>query len=82
MESGEKMRVLEVNVAHPINAIGGLYVEVEGSREEIYGGEANKLAMQTAYDKGWNGNGKASMGIPVKQGILLYTRSYWFHEKR
>lgn len=76
------MRVLEAGVCYPINAQGGLYVEIEGTQEEIYRGAADQLAIKTANEKGWNGNGKATVGMPVRKGVALYTRAYWFHEKR
>jgi hypothetical protein len=79
---GGQMRIVEANICYPINSMGGLYVEIEGTREEIYDGESDRLAVQTANEKGWNGGGQAQIGIPVRQGVFLYTRSYWFHEKR
>ncbi|WP_080837587.1 hypothetical protein [Cohnella massiliensis] len=76
------MKVLEAKEACPINARGGLYVLIEGTQAEIYKGEADRLAVATANRLGWNGNGKASVGIPSREGIDLYTRTYWFYEKQ
>ncbi|MFC0213867.1 hypothetical protein ACFFK0_15660 [Paenibacillus chartarius] len=76
------MKVLEAKVAHPINAAGGLYVFIEGTQEEIYKGDADRLAVRTANEQGWNGDGQATIGMPARKGVNLYTRAYWFHEKR
>lgn len=46
------MRVVEARECHPINAMGGLYVLVEGTRGEIYGEAANGLAIKTAMEHG------------------------------
>lgn len=75
------MRILEAKVSHPINAMGGLYVLIAGTQEEIYKGDANRLAVETANEKGWKGKGKASVGISSRQGVFEYTRAYWFHER-
>lgn len=76
------MIVKEVGVHHPINAPGGLYVLIEGTADEIYKGAADKLAVETANRKGWNGNGRATIGMPSREGVNLYSRAYWFHERR
>ncbi|MEB3102878.1 hypothetical protein [Ferviditalea candida] len=76
------MKVIEARVAHPINAKGGLYVEIEGTQEEIYKGASDRLAVRTANRQGWEGSGQATIGMPVRKGVNLYTRAYWFHEKR
>lgn len=75
------MRIKEAIVSHPINAMGGLYVLIAGTHEEIYQGAAHRLAVQTANGKGWRGNGKATIGIPSREGVFEYTRAYWFHER-
>jgi hypothetical protein len=75
------MKVLEAEVAYPINAIGGFYVLIEGTQKEIYKGASDCLAVETANRKGWKGNGRGTVGIPTHKGIDLYTRAYWFHEK-
>lgn len=76
------MKVLEARVSHPANARGGLYVLIEGTQTEIYKGASDRLAVETANLQGWKGNGQATVGIPTRKGIDLYTRAYWFHEKR
>lgn len=76
------MKVLEAKVANPINARGGLYVLIEGTQAEIYKGASDRLAVETANRLGWKGNGQATIGIPTREGVDLYTRAYWFHEKR
>jgi hypothetical protein len=78
------MRVLEANVCYPINAMGGLYIHIEGTSKEIYGNgsAADLLAIKTANERGRKGNGKASVGMPCKTGVLTYTKSYWFHEQK
>lgn len=76
------MNVLEARIVHPINAIGGLYVFIEGTQTEIYKGASDRLAVETANSQGWKGNGRGTVGIPTRKGIDLYTRSYWFHERR
>ncbi|MCD1261274.1 hypothetical protein B5M42_020955 [Paenibacillus athensensis] len=76
------MRVIEAKVCYPINATGGLNVQIEGTSKEIYGGAADRFAVEIANAEGWNGNGRGSIGIPVRKGIDFYTRAYWFYEKR
>lgn len=78
----DELKVLEAGVAHPINARGGLYVLIEGTQEEIYKGASDRLAVSTANRQGWMGEGQATVGIPVRKGVDLYTRAYWFHEKQ
>ncbi|WP_420481870.1 hypothetical protein [Cohnella zeiphila] len=75
------LRVKETGVHYPVNGQGGLYVLIEGSRQEIYKGKANRLAMETANQKGWKGSGQTTIGIPTREGIDLYTRAYWFHDR-
>lgn len=75
------MRVIEAHFSNPMNAMGGLYVLIEGTKEEIFGKKADQLAMRTANEKGWNGYGKASSGFPVQKGLLTYTKAYWFYER-
>ncbi|MFC4767184.1 hypothetical protein [Effusibacillus consociatus] len=75
------MHVIEARYVNPINAMAGLYVSIEGTREEIYGSQADELAIRTANKKGWNGNGKATVGIPVQKGVRTYTKAYWFYER-
>ncbi|MCY9668735.1 hypothetical protein M5X11_28070 [Paenibacillus alginolyticus] len=76
------MRVMEASVSHPMNAMGGLYVLIQGTQEEIYGHAANDLAIRTANAQGWNGNGKSTVGIPSRKGVLPYTKAYWFHDRK
>lgn len=76
------MKVCEAREVYPINAIGGLYVRIEGMQQEIYKGEADRLALETANQKGWKGNGRATIGIPTREGVHLYSRAYWFHERQ
>lgn len=76
------MKVLEAEVARPMNARGGLYVLIEGTQAEIYKGASDRLAVETANRLGWKGDGQATIGIPTREGVDLYTRAYWFHEKR
>ncbi|MBB6732787.1 hypothetical protein [Cohnella zeiphila] len=75
------MRVKEVGVHQRVNAQGGLYVQIEGTGQEIFYGSADRLAIETANERGWNGKGRSTVGVPSKKGIDLYTRSYWFHER-
>jgi len=76
------MHVLEAKVSHPMNAMSGLYVLIEGTRNEVYSSAASELAIRTANEKGWKGEGSASVGIPCQKGVLTYTKAYWFHERK
>ncbi|MBN2981825.1 hypothetical protein [Cohnella algarum] len=75
------MKVIEAKVSYPINARGGLYVLIEGTQTDVYKGASDRMAMETANRLGWKGDGQATIGIPAREGIDLYTRVYWFHEK-
>ncbi len=75
------MRIVEAKVSHPINAMGGLYILIAGTHEEIYKGDAHRLAVEIADGNGWKGDGKATVGIPSREGVFEYTRAYWFHER-
>ncbi|THF74380.1 hypothetical protein [Cohnella fermenti] len=75
------MRVEESDVVYPTNGRGGLYILIEGTVQEVYKGASDRFAIDTANRRGWNGKGEATVGIPTRQGIDLYTRAYWFHEK-
>lgn len=76
------MKVRETRVIYPINGRGGLYILIEGTQEDIYKGSADRTAIETANRNGWKGAGEASIGIPTRVGVQLYTRAYWFHEKQ
>jgi hypothetical protein len=76
------MQVVEAIVCHPINAIGGLYVLIEGTQSEVYSIAASHLAMEIAEKEGWKSQGKATVGIPSRKGILVYTKAFWFHERK
>lgn len=76
------MRVEEAKECHPINAIGGFYVSIEGSNQDVYGMAAGQLAIRTAEEHGWKGHGKATVGMPCKKGVFTYTKAFWFHERK
>lgn len=58
-----------------------LFVKVRGTLDEIQSKAAYQLAKQTAYVKGWNPEGRSTIG-KLMQEDDSYARTYTFCEKR
>lgn len=74
------MRIVEAEFHNAIQANGGLYVLIEGSKDDLTSSAVDQLAIKTAFDKGWNGHGKSTVNNPIRVGVVTYSKAYWFHD--
>lgn len=78
---GESVRIVECHESHPMNAEGGLYVKLAGTREDLVGEIGLGTARKLAKEEGFDPSGRTTYGF-VSSGEEGATRSYWFHDQR
>src|SRR5699024_4028400 len=76
----QTLKIRDCRVDYPAKSRGGLYVHLEGNRNQILKGAADRLAVETANRKGWKGSGQATIGHPMQETEDRFAKAYWFHE--
>lgn len=75
-------RVLESEMRRPMNAPSGLYVLI-GYRDRAEVKATKDLAFKEAEKKGYKtGGGTWDTGLSTNEAIGLWTKAFWFYEKK
>lgn len=67
-------------VVYPMNAVGGLYMELLRP-DNVAVARYVPALKELARKHGYNPDGRASVGPPCQHGIDTVTHAVWFYEK-
>lgn len=77
------LRIIEgPHVSHPMNATGGLYMQVLSDTGRATALELLQFCAPHAEAHGYAPGGKGTLGWPCQHGIVSCTYAVWFHDKR
>jgi hypothetical protein len=68
-------------VVHPINAAGGLYFDILSTEGRASAQEIYDFIAPMARERGYDPDGRATLGLPCAYGLKACTYAVWFHTK-
>jgi hypothetical protein len=68
-------------VVSPMNARGGLYIQLHSAHGYLTSDQILKFCVPLAREHGYNPNGDGMVGMPCGAGIKALTYAVWFYDR-